>query len=167
MMILLPYRREQAVAYAHYWAYRRNLNYYDFESVGGDCTNYASQCLLAGSGVMNYTPTFGWYYISPDDRAPAWSGVEYLYNFLTRSQPSPGPVARETQDLSQAQPGDVIQLLFEGTVFQHTPVVIGSDGTGNPGRLWVAAHSYDADCRPLDTYEYRQYRLLHIEGYYG
>lgn len=166
-MILLPYRRQQAVAYAHFWAYRRNPAYYNFDNVGGDCTNFASQCLLAGTGVMNFTPTFGWYYRSADDRAPAWSGVEYFYNFLTRNAPSPGPIAVTSDDLRLARPGDMIQLLFDGDVFQHTPVVVAADGSGDAGRIFVAAHSNDADCRPLDTYEYRQFRLLHITGYYA
>ena len=166
-MILLPYRRQQAVAYAHYWAYRRNPAYYDFEAIGGDCTNFASQCLYAGTGVMNFTPTFGWYYRSTDDRAPAWSGVEFFYNFLTRTDISPGPIATASEDLRLARPGDMIQLLFDGDVFQHTPVVISSDGSGDPGRIFVAAHSNDADCRPMDTYDYQRYRLLHIEGYFA
>ena len=166
-MILLPYRRQQAVAYAHYWAYRRNPAYYDFEAIGGDCTNFASQCLYAGTGVMNFTPTYGWYYRSPEDRAPAWSGVEFFYNFLTRAEPSPGPIATASEDLRLARPGDMIQFLFDGDVFQHTPVVISTDGSGDPGRIFVAAHSNDADCRPMDTYAYQRYRLLHIEGYFA
>ena len=56
----IPYRRDLAVAYAHRWAYGRNPAYFDYEELGGDCTNYASQCLFAGVGVMNYTPTYGW-----------------------------------------------------------------------------------------------------------
>ena len=32
---------------------------------------------------MNYTPNFGWYYVSAEDRAPAWSSVEYFFEFLT------------------------------------------------------------------------------------
>jgi hypothetical protein len=32
---------------------------------------------------MNYTRTYGWYYISESDRAPAWSSVESLFDFLT------------------------------------------------------------------------------------
>ena len=60
----MEYNRENAVAYAKKWAYGRNPKYYDFSDLGGDCTNFASQCIYAGSGVMNYTPTYGWYYIS-------------------------------------------------------------------------------------------------------
>lgn len=49
---LQAYDRAAAVAYAHRWAFRRNPAYYDYEKIGGDCTNYASQCLYAGSGIM-------------------------------------------------------------------------------------------------------------------
>ena len=88
------YDRAAAVAYARRWALSRNPAFYDFEELGGDCTNFASQCVYAGSGVMNYTPVFGWYYIAPNDRTPSWSGVEYLYNFLVKNRPF-SPFARE------------------------------------------------------------------------
>lgn len=51
----VAYDRKAAVEYARKWAYGRNPAYYDFSRLGGDCTNYASQCLYAGSDVMNYT----------------------------------------------------------------------------------------------------------------
>ncbi|MBQ0038133.1 MAG: amidase domain-containing protein [Clostridiales bacterium] len=165
-MILHPYRRQLAVEYAHRWAYGRNPTFYDYENIGGDCTNFASQCVYAGTGVMNYTPTFGWYYRSANDKAPAWTGVTYFRNFLVRPQHSPGPVAEELFDLQRVEPGDVIQLSFDGEAFQHSPVVVQVDHTGDPSHIFIAAHSYDADNRPLSTYEYRSLRLLHILGYY-
>ena len=61
--MVLPYDRRAAVEYAHRWAYGRNPEFYDYEEIGGDCTNFASQCLYAGSRIMNFTPTYGWYYI--------------------------------------------------------------------------------------------------------
>lgn len=85
-MHLAPYDRRAAVLYAHRWAYGRNPAFYDYENLGGDCTNFASQCIYVGSGVMNFTPTFGWYYIDANQKAPAWTGVPYLYNFLTREE---------------------------------------------------------------------------------
>ena len=84
------YNREKAVAYAEKWALSRNPQYYDFDSLGGDCTNFISQCLYSGAGIMNYAPTFGWYYNSLNDRSPSWTSVEYLYNFIT-SNKSAGP----------------------------------------------------------------------------
>ena len=89
---LLRYDRPAAVAYAHRWAYGRNPRYYDYERVGGDCTSFASQCLYAGAGIMNFTRDLGWYYLDGNHKAPAWTGVPYFYRFLTRSAPSRGPV---------------------------------------------------------------------------
>ena len=51
---LVPYNRLAAVQYAHKWAYGRNPAFYDYEQIGGDCTNFASQCVYAGSGIMNF-----------------------------------------------------------------------------------------------------------------
>ena len=41
---------------------KRNPEYYNYDDViGGDCTNFVSQCLFYGSKVMNYNQN-GWYY---------------------------------------------------------------------------------------------------------
>ena len=165
-MIFRPYDRLEAVIYAHRWAYSHNPSFYDYEELGGDCTNFASQCIYAGTGIMNFTPTYGWYYIDPDDKAPAWTGVEYLRSFLVRPERSPGPVAQETQELSRARLGDVIQLSFEGNTFQHSPVVVQPSADGDPAKILLAAHSNDVDWRPLDTYTFQAYRVLHILGAY-
>ncbi len=85
---ILPYRRELAVAYAHRWAYGRNPAYYNYDAIGGDCTNFASQCLYAGAGVMNGTPTFGWYYWNANEKAPAWTGVSHIFSILSPAAPS-------------------------------------------------------------------------------
>ena len=60
MLIQKPYLRERAVMYANRWAFRRNPLFADFESLGGNCTNFVSQCVYAGCGIMNYTPEGGW-----------------------------------------------------------------------------------------------------------
>lgn len=159
----IPYNRAAAVAYAHKWAYSRNPLFYDYEEIGGDCTNFASQCLYAGTGIMNFTPTYGWYYIDANNKAPAWTGVVYFRNFLLRGNHSPGPVAIET-DLSQLLPGDFIQLNFKGEVFSHTPIVVQVGSPATPENVLLAAHSYDADYRPLSTYQYQDIRYLHILG---
>ena len=163
MLRLRPYDRAAAVLYAHQWAYGRNPAYYDYEKIGGDCTNFASQCIYAGSGIMNFTPTFGWYYIDANRKAPAWTGVEYLRNFLTRAAPSVGPVALE-ETIEQLMPGDIVQLSFTGEGFQHSPVVVSVGKPAAPENVLLAAHSYDADDRPLSTYEYKTARYLHITG---
>ena len=162
-MELQAYDRKAAVLYAHQWAYGRNPVFYDYEHLGGDCTNFASQCIYAGSGVMNYTPTYGWYYIDANRKAPAWTGVPYLYNFLTRNNGSIGPVG-EPCELEDLLPGDLIQLSFKGQEFQHSPIVVSVGTPATPENVLIAAHSYDADNRPLSTYEYRAIRMIHIVG---
>ena len=84
------YNRKKAIEYAQKWAYARNPKYYNFDSVGGDCTSFISQCLYAGTGVMNYNKHNGWYYINGNNKSPSWSGVEFLYKFLIENN-GPGP----------------------------------------------------------------------------
>ncbi len=166
MLKLLKYDRRSAVAYAHKWAFGRNPAYYSFNEIGGDCTNFASQCLYAGAPVMNFTPTFGWYYIDPANRAPAWTGVPFFWNFMTRAQSTVGPVGVRVP-IELLQPGDFIQLRFEasGEVFAHTPIVVSTGETPTRANVLVAAHSNDADYRPLNTYEnVTEMRFLHIVG---
>lgn len=161
MPYAIRYDRSAAVAYAHRWAYGRNPAYYDYENLGGDCTNFASQCLYAGTGIMDPAPTFGWYYYNANEKAPAWTGVEYFWNFLLRKKTSQGPFAREVS-LWELEAGDFVQLRLDQDRFSHTPVVV-RPGT-DPETILVAAHSMDADYRPLSSYPYRAVRCLHILG---
>ncbi len=164
-MGIVFYNRERAVAYARKWAFRRNPAYYNFDLLGGDCTNFASQCLFAGLGIMNYTPDLGWFYRSLASRAAAWTGVEYFYNFLIANATGmgvgdgAGPFAEEV-NVSELQIGDFIQLGRDTGDFYHTPVVVGFNGV----EPLLAAHTYDAFDRPLSTYRYEKLRCLHILG---
>lgn len=154
------YQRENAVAYANKWAYGRNPQYYDFQDLGGDCTNFASQVLFAGSGVMNYTPVYGWFYINANNRTPSWTGVNELFDFLTSNRGA-GPQG-EVVSLAEIMPGDIIQLKFQNHArFDHSPVVTDS-GENTPETILLAAHSRDVNCRPLSSYSFFEYRCIHI-----
>lgn len=161
----MEYSVSKAVEYAHKWAYSRNPKYYDFENIGGDCTNFVSQCLYAGCGIMNHTPDLGWYYISPSSRSAAWSGVEYLYKFLV-SNKCDGPYGHEAP-LHTARRGDIIQLSFDGRRFSHSLFIVDIGKSPNPEGILIATHSYDADNRPLNTYTYKKHRLIVIDGVRG
>lgn len=156
----MNYDRNAASAYAHRWAYRRNPAYYNFDSIGGDCTNFISQCLYAGCGVMNYTRDLGWYYKSANNRAAAWTGVQYLYKFLTTNRAA-GPYAFEASPEGMML-GDIVQLSFDGNVYTHSLLVVYIEPT-----ILLATHSQDVDNRPLNTYQYKLARFLHIEGVKG
>ena len=112
---------------------------------------------------MNYTPGVGWYYISPNDRAPAWSSVEYFYDFITQKfteenggvGPFAAEVAREMVEL-----GDVVQYANSAGDWYHTVIITGMDGD----EILVSAQSNDALDRPISTYNFTSVRFLHIEG---
>lgn len=160
---LIPYKREKAVEYAHRWALGRNPAYLDFEKLGGDCTNFASQCIFAGSGVMNYTPTFGWYYENSNRRTASWTGVNYFFDFITGNQ-GHGPYAEQV-DVKDVQPGDVVQLSFQGGgVYNHTPVIVQTGLLPCPENILIAAHTFDRDHYMLANYQWKDIRYLHIVG---
>lgn len=153
----VAYNRGDAVAYARKWALKRNPAFYDFESIGGDCTNFASQSIYAGARVMNFTPVLGWYYRSLSDRSPSWSGVEYLYNFLVNNR-SVGPFGHEVSQ-DRVEIGDIVQLGKLRGGFYHSPII-----TAVKPEILVTAHTFDALDRPLDTYIYDTARFIHIEA---
>ncbi len=154
----IPYDRAKALAYARRWALGRNPAYLDFSSLGGDCTNYISQCLFAGTGVMNYTPVTGWYYIDGNQKAPAWTGVPYMRRFLLQNT-GLGPYARLTEQAG-LQPGDVIQLMNALGEYYHSLFVLEITSED----IYVSAHTYDAYMRPFSSYEYQSASFLHVLG---
>ncbi|MBR2926194.1 MAG: amidase domain-containing protein [Clostridia bacterium] len=165
MLVTKPYQRERAVEYAKKWALSQNPLFADFSEIGGNCTNFASQCVLAGSCVMNYTPDFGWYYVSLEDRAPAWTGVDYFYDFMTMT-PSfasrnggVGPFA-SLVSAEAAELGDVVQLRNASGAWYHSLVITGKEGE----EILVSAQTNDVIDRPLSSYNYADARFLHIEG---
>jgi len=94
-MINIEYNRQDAVNYANRWALSRNPAYYDYSNIGGDCTNFASQVLYAGTGVMNYNRENGWYYINANDKSPSWTGVNFFYDFIVNND-GLGPYGEES-----------------------------------------------------------------------
>lgn len=165
MLITKPYQNARAVEYARTWALSRNPLFTDFTGRGGNCTNFVSQCVLAGSCVMNRTPDFGWYYISEADRAPAWSSVEYFYDFMTGAPAfaerngGVGPFAIEVPRRN-AVPGDVVQYADEEGDWYHTVIISAIEN----GEIYVCAHSNDALDRPISSYNFASARFLHIAG---
>ena len=158
MLVSKTYDRENAVLYAGRYAFSQNPIFGNFRGIGGNCTNFVSQCVYAGTCKMNYTKNFGWYYVSLDDRAPAWTGVEFFYNFITSNE-GEGPYGRECSR-EETEIGDVIQLGRENDGYYHTLIIVGFDNE----EILVAAQTDDAYNRPLSSYTYDFSRFIKIEG---
>lgn len=157
--MIKEYNRTKAVEYAQKWALTHNPQFYYFGGIGGDCTNFISQCLLAGGGIMNYDYINGWFYNSINNRSASWTGVAYLQRFLLREAKTTGPFA-SVRDVSKLEIGDIIQLRQNNSHFNHTLII----SQINNGIIYVCAHSDEAKNRPLQDYNYIQTLGLHIQG---
>ena len=152
------FNRTAAVNYAGKYAFNYNPAYYDFTELGGDCTNFVSQCLFAGGIKMDYAP-LGWYYVSLNSRAPAWTGVNEFYSYGIKEKQT-GFTLKPClpEDLNIA---DVIQL-GNGDRYYHTLLVSKIIKENETVRIFVAAHDYDAFNVPLSDYAYQTARYLKI-----
>jgi hypothetical protein len=154
----MAYDRTVAMRYAREWALKRNPALYNFDNNGGDCTNFISQCLRAGGLKQNYAPVVGWFYISQNNRAPAWTSVENLHKYLINFN-----VAKEVPIYMTAV-GDVIQLSFDGTTFGHSLIVTETGDVPSINNIKICTHTEDALDRHLRTYIYAAMRVIHING---
>ena len=114
---------------------------------------------------MDFTPDFGWYYVSPEDRAPAWSSVDFFYDFITEEpafaarNTGVGPFGREVE-AEEVELGDFIQLADAEGNYYHTLIITGFE----PNDILICAHTDDSLNRRLSTYNYASLRYLHIDG---
>ena len=155
----MSYNRQKAYEYAKRWAHSRNPKYYNYDAIGGDCTNFVSQCIFAGCNQMNYSKDNGWYYINGNNKSPSWTGVEFLYNFLI-SNKGEGPNGKETT-IDKLKVGDVIQLNLNGNRFSHCLIVI--QNSMSLSNTLVASHTFDTFGKRVSDYKYKKYRCIHIE----
>ncbi len=147
------YDRKLAYLYAKRWALSFNPNYYNFSSIGGDCTNFVSQCIHAGGVVMNFD-RYGWFYLSLNNRAPAWSGVNEFWNFGINNK---GVGLKLTEcELSDLDVGDIIQL-YNGQKYYHNLFVTSVDNG-----IRVSAHDNPIFNALLGRYNYVTLRCAKV-----
>ena len=159
--MIKEYDLEKAVAYARRWALGKNPNFYHFAGIGGDCTNFISQCLLAGGGVMDYDLYYGWFYIDAAHRSPSWASVEFLNRFLL-DKSRLGPFA-SVMPVEKLEKGDIIQLRQNPLRFNHSLIISKIED----GQIYVCAHSQNALDRPIASYTNFEAVGLHIEGIFS
>lgn len=117
---------------------------------------------------MNYDTEQGWYYLTPNQKSPSWTGVNFLYQFLT-GHSGPGPVAVEC-DPEKLEIADLIQLSFTGDgVFHHTLVIVDLiKPPFSPKQIRIATHSPNLLNAELSkAYSWAAIRYLHILGNQG
>ena len=168
------YDREKAVEYAQQWYNKRNPEYLEYDLYGGNCQNFASQCVHAGGMDMdikgNYTCQ--WKFYGKDlnlkqvasGRSYSFIGVDEFYTYAIYNSTS-GLVTQPDIDLKYAQKGDIIQVGAYGK-WRHSLVVsdVLTDENGTQTEIILASNTADRWNYPMSAYIYTYPRLIHIDG---
>ncbi|QJD82968.1 amidase domain-containing protein [Cohnella herbarum] len=178
----LGYQRDRAIAYANKYAgaawgagnnNRYNLNYRDYTSDGGDCTNYASQVIGDPHEGGGLRMTTNWRYWFRSGGSHTWIQTDRFRKFLLASgyvsvisagtfeeitKPSP---QRPYGDIGELKPGDLIAYILHGDDVDHFGVLVGYDDNGYP---LVNSHTADRIGVPFDLGwdQHTRYQLIHI-----
>lgn len=156
------YDRRAAVKYAEHWWNDYNP---DFEVFSVDCTNFISQCLLAGGAPMEGATVReeGWWY-QDHNWSFSWSVAHSMRWYLSGS--TSGLRGSEVQKPAELYPGDVICYDFQGDGrWDHTTIVVAKDANGMP---LVNAHtdnsrhrywSYEDSTAWTENIKYKFFRI--------
>ena len=129
MPIVDMYSKNNAALYAgRYGADPNRLQYiYISRLEGGDCTNFASQCIRAGG----LSDTNGWYYNNSSSYSASWVNVELLRDYLMNN----GLARGYYQDVPNypASAGGVRGTLIQfsdGYSWHHSAIMMGHNYQG-------------------------------------
>jgi hypothetical protein len=137
------YSRISAANYAIKYALKPNSKYRYFSpsgNIGGDCTNFISQCLIAGGAAMVYNSHPWWY--NSKACSLSWSVANSFYKCITERAKLqlPGLKGIEVLNFRRLELGDLI--LYEdskGTIYHSA--IITSFNFDTP---LVSQHTYNA-----------------------
>lgn len=145
-------RRKNAIEYADKYCgaagedtYSYNKKYKNYNSLGGDCANFASQILFEGGKFRkNYT----WNYVK--DGSKSWVNAQAFKNYMIYSGRA-STIAHGTYDnvykaAYKLLPGDFVAYEKKGKVI-HISVVTGTD---SKGYALVNSHNTDRYRVPWD-----------------
>ncbi len=158
--------KSHMTTYQQTWSHDRNSDYADFENIGGDCTNYASQILRSGGSAFNSNSSSGiygntyWYFRSPSNRSTSWTAASDLKTFLLRSKNTLGPKAREVSYFSDLDVGSIIFLESSGAPYHS---VIVAESGGDPT---VSAHTSNYYGSYWERYDGISHTKVEVRGYY-
>lgn len=165
---LAVYNRELARQYADQYWDSHNPAFLLFDV---DCSNYVSQCLLAGGHRMNYTGRreSGWWYRGRNGAQELWSyswAVANALQIYLNAERASGLRSVAVSSPLELDIGDVICYSWEGNGrYGHSTIVTDFDDAGMP---LVNAHTVNSRNRYWDysdSYawtERTQYRFFHI-----
>ena len=157
-IIMQIYNRDLAIKYATEWWNKRNPLFYDFENLGGDCTNFISQCLFYGGFSMHYQE---WFFSSLNSRSPSWTGVNEFYNYLITNKNQNFPQAKSVS-IENVEDGDLVQLSQSQSNYHHTAIITKIADNKDYENIFITCHTMDALNKPISAFYPVKIRFLKI-----
>ena len=149
------YNRIKAINYAKQYVFNYNPNFYNFSSVGGDCTNFVSQCVHAGDILMDYSSN-GWFYTNSYTRSPAWTSVEDFWNYGIKQK----NFKLKEVNLKQVELGDVVQFYNTYTKkYYHMVIITKIIEPVSLKNILVTSHDNNAYNKSLIEYNIQNFRF--------
>ncbi len=147
-------RRKKAIEYADKFCgaaadeeydYKYNEKYKNYNHLGGDCANFASQMLYEGGG---FKKTYSWNYVK--DGSKAWVNAQAFKSYMVYSGRA-SVIARGTYQQvykmsNKLLPGDFVAYEKKGKI-THISVISGAD---SKGYSLVNSHNTDRYRVPWD-----------------
>ena len=156
------YNREKAIAYADKYYANYNPKYKDCNAIGGDCTNYVSQCIgdkEEGGGIAF---DYSWFCVYPKngraEGSKAFVNTDAFKNYLVYSgrgriieRGDFAEVTAETKDsaigaVGYLQLGDLICFERKGQI-DHFSIITAKDSKGYP---MINSHTVERYHVPFD-----------------
>ena len=166
-----PYDRAAATAYAKNHWQRRNAAWADFSDRGGNCQNYASQCLLEGGIPMDREGDARWvskqfedFIESMEGRSASWAAVLPFREYAERNRGF-GLSAGVDQPYFSGEPGDILQMGVDTP--HHTTVITDllTDEQGNTVDYLICSNTANLKDYPAAAYPYPYRNLIKIYGW--
>ncbi len=159
-----PYDRTAAEVYMRRYCDKRNLDWYAYDDVGGNCMNYGSQVLLAGGIPMDEEGDEQWYWHDENEVDVSFINVGRFQNYA-RDNEGFGLVADIEAGYYTGEVGDILILGIDDP--SHTTVISGviKDEAGKTIDYLLCSNTTNYRDFPAGAYYYTNHRLIKIFGY--
>lgn len=167
------YDREQAVLYADEWIGTRNGEWADYTGRGGNCQNYASQCLLAGGIPMDREGSAVWKWYGEDldngssaaGRSSSWTGVDEFWQYAAQNEGF-GLAAAVDCPFDTGEAGDLIRMVFPEN-WNHVVIItdVVMDEAGETVDYLIDSNTSDMKNFPASAYPLPCRSLIKIYGW--
>ena len=156
-----PYDRNAAIQYAGSWIESRNPYWSFYDDYGGNCMNFASQCLYAGGIARNPN----WYNYEMWDTSLSWVNVGSFTEYLTQAKPQ-----ELCSDMNapyySGEPGDLLLIGIDEPENHATIIAdVVTDSAGNTIDYLLYSNTSNLINYPASAYYYTNQRLVKIYGW--